>query len=207
MSRALRIGAIFVAGLILGGCGAPQALLSNTVPTRAIVQFPNSFDRQWTTNIMSNPFALQSGVNGRVLTIALFHGAKPIANVLTIDALGNIGINGTISSRSSRAVKKDIRLYPFDALSLLRDVRLAEYHYVGESSNTPLHVGFIAEQTSSTLSGVNHDSFNLNNSVGLSMAAAEELDGEVHELRAQLAELKDEVNVLRGSRIACAKPL
>lgn len=187
--------------LLLASCsgGAPQTIDSTQLPGTPIVVFPNSGDRIWSTALLANPRALQSGVGGRSLTVTLFNRQRAVANQITVDFEGNLGVRGTVSSRSTLRSKKDVAPYrPVAALELLRGVGIVSYRYKNESSEQPAHVGFIAERTPSQLSGPRHDSFNLNNSIGVTMAAEQALDAQVRELQAEVRELKEQVRALKA---------
>jgi hypothetical protein len=176
------------------GCASvPQSLASAEAPGTAIISYPNTVDRNWTTTISSKPGYTQAGVDGRVLTVTALNGRDQYANEFTLDLDGNLGIRGTLFSRSSRYEKRDIRPYEGDAIGTLERVRMMTYHYRNEAANRPLHIGFIAEDAPDELVGPQHDSFNINNSVALNLAATQELYSEVKALRLEVDQLHKEL--------------
>ena len=196
-----KISASIALAVLLAGCsgGAPQLIDSTQPPGTPVLVFPNTTDRVWSTAFLSNAHALQSGVDGRVLAVTLFNRQRPVANELTVDFNGDLGVRGTVSSRSTLRAKKDIAPYdPARALELLRSVHVVSYRYKDEAAGEPPHVGFIAERTSSQLSGAHHDQFNLNNSIGVTMAAEKALDAQVRELQAEIRSLKAQVRTLKA---------
>jgi len=141
---------------------------------------------------------MQAGVNGRVLMISTLHHNKTYADQLAVDINGNVGIRGSLSSLSSRAQKYDIFPYKENALDLLRNVNLVTYRYRGETNNDTMHVGFIAEDTPSALSGIRHDSINLDNSIAVTMSATKQLDDEVRRMQTHIDALEREIAMFRN---------
>jgi hypothetical protein len=180
----------FAASLALVSCGArPQSIASTFPPGTPIVSFPNSVDRTWTSTIQSNPYGQVSGVDGRTIMVsAIEQGSSD--DLAALDMAGNLGIRGALSSASSRKMKKDIVPYRDDPLAVIRSVNFVRFRYKAEPESSHPHVGFIAEDTPSDLSGVGHDSFMINNSLAVNMAATQALDREVRELREEVRELK-----------------
>lgn len=94
-------------------------------------------------------------------------------------------LTGYISSlplTSKRSEKKDI--VPFDrkALDVLKNVEIVRYVFKKDPNNTPL-IGFIADDTDSDLSGVNHDSMMVNSCIGILIKAVQELAAEIDRLK------------------------
>jgi hypothetical protein len=118
-------------------------------------------------------------------------------NLVGVDVAGNIGILGTLSSASSRSVKKDITPYRGDPLALIRAVRFVRFRYKAEAESERTHVGFIAENTPVDLSGPHHNAFNINNSLAVNMAATQALDREIRQLQAEVRTLTAEVGHYR----------
>jgi hypothetical protein len=183
------------------GCGstAARSLSTNSQPGTPIVTFPNSFDQGWNTVLSSQPFATQAGIDGRALTVSVYHGGDHLQDNLAMDFDGNVGIRGVYKSVSTRKEKWDIRPYDGDALGLLRDLPLSTFRYIGETASETPHVGFIAENAPPILSGQKHDSFNLNNSIGISMAATKQLDRRLDTLSRRVVELERLVRQLQES--------
>lgn len=181
-----------LASAVLTGCGHSQVLHSQAMPGTQIVTFPNSPDRSWYTYLEANPAAQQGGVGARTLDIGISNGSQSI-DQLAIDFNGNVGIRGTLSSPSTVKAKKDIAALRLDPLALLRKVRFISYRYRWEHEGEDLHYGFLAESTPVAFSGHKHDSFELNNSLALDMAATQQLDVRVRALEREIEELKREI--------------
>jgi hypothetical protein len=111
-------------------------------------------------------------------------------DLAAIDMAGNLGIRGALSSASSRKMKKDIVPYSDDPLAVIRSVAFVRFRYKAEPESSHTHVGFIAEDTPTDLSGAGHNSFLINNSLAVNMAATQALDREVRELREEVRQLK-----------------
>jgi uncharacterized small protein (DUF1192 family) len=194
-----------ILGLVIvcaeGGC-AQRAVSSAAPPPAPIVSYPNTPDRVGTTVFSADPYTAVAGVNGRLLTITAFEHQQPVSNALTLDANGNLGIRGSLSSVSLRSAKYDIEPYRGDALSLLRGVHLVTYRYRGETDQDLRHIGFIAEDAPTALSGVRHDEMNLNNSIAVEMAATKEMDQRIARMQAQIDALEQEVATLRAASSA-----
>jgi hypothetical protein len=184
------------------GCGstAARSLSTNGLPGTPIVTFPNSYDQGWNTVISSQPFATQAGIDGRALTVSVFHGADHLQDNLTMDLDGNVGIRGVYKSVSTRKEKWGIKPYDGDALALIRNLPLSTFRYNGETASETPHIGFIAENAPTILSGRKHDSFNLNNSIGISLAATKQLDRRLDTLSRRVVELERLVRQLQAAR-------
>lgn len=157
------------------------------------------------TSFLSNSNAQIAGISGQALTITLWRGTSP-SDLFALDANGNVGLSGSLSIHgnvttvSTRTEKKDIESYQGDPLSTLRDVHIVTYRYKDESESVAPHIGFIAEDTPSELSGPDHKEFVLNNSVAMSIAADQRLDQQVRTLQAEVRQLQIEIRTLRESR-------
>jgi hypothetical protein len=185
----------------LASCAAPpHTIASPEPPGTTIVSFANTTDKNWTTTLSSQPSRNQAGVDGRVFAIDIYNGGGYQATELAEDLDGNLGIRGTLFSRSSRAEKFDIVPYRSDAVALIDRVAMVSYHYRNESSHAPKHVGFIAEDAPAEFVGPTRKSFNINNSLAVTMAATQELDHRIEHLEREVAELKDIIRKERTSR-------
>jgi len=199
----VRRGILLAAALMVTSCGKPQSLASTFEPGTPIVSFPNSVDRTWTSVVQSNPYNQVSGVDGRtVMVSALEHGSSQ--DLAALDIAGNLGIRGALSSASTRKMKKDISPYLDDPLALIRSVSFVRFRYKSEPETSHRHIGFIAEDTPADLSGAKHNSFMINNSLAVNMAATQELDREVRALRAEVRRLRDEEASIRSESQASA---
>ncbi len=161
--------------------------------------FPNTVDRTSTTAFLANARAIQAGVAGTVLDIATFDGTRVVADDLTIDGSGNVGVRGSIraqgsiSSVSSRSAKKDIRPFTEDPLALIRHTSVVTYLYKDEPPSAPLHIGFIAEDTPTELSGQGHDRYDVTNTVAVTLAAVQSLQRKTDRLDREIARLEKEL--------------
>ena len=81
-----------------------------------------------------------------------------------------------ISTTSSIKKKKDIIPYATDALGILKDTQIVEYHYKTEDKNDLPHVGVIAEFTDKVISGENQDQLRVSDSIGLLMSAVKDIE-------------------------------
>jgi hypothetical protein len=61
-------------------------------------------------------------------------------------------------------------------------------------------VGFLAEDTPAELSGLRHNSFSLNNSLAINMAATQALDEQVRQLREEVKQLRVQLAASRLPR-------
>jgi hypothetical protein len=95
--------ALTAASLLAACSGDSDAhrLVSTAGPTHPIVVFPDSPDRTSTTALLSSPGAKQAGIDGRVLTVTSFDGARVVADQLTLNYKGDLGIRGSIRARGS----------------------------------------------------------------------------------------------------------
>jgi len=195
----LKLG--FGAAILLAtcACGGTAHGSDATIGT-PIVFYPNNIDKSSKTVIMSSAESFLSGVDGRVLTVAVANGNTVVANDLTLDINGNMGVRGTVASRSSRSEKVGIAPFRGDALSLIQKLDMVTYHYRNEAPLTPRHIGFIAEDAPAEFSAGNHASVNLNESIGIELAATRQLSSEVKTLRAEVAALREELRLERRSK-------
>lgn len=186
--------------VVANGCSSTnvRTVSAATSPGQPVITFPNSYDAQWSTAILSQPHATQAGVDGRTFAVSIMHGASMVQNNLMLDYDGDLGIRGVFKSVSTRKAKRDIRPYAGDALDTLRSLSISTFAYRDDPTSEPRHIGFIAEDAPVVLSGRNHDSFNLNNSVGLTMAATKQLDARVDRLMHRVSELERTISVLCG---------
>jgi hypothetical protein len=80
-----------------------------------------------------------------------------------------------IASSSSIKCKKDINKWNSSALSILNSIDVVQYKYKSENANDLYHIGFIAENTNSLLSGKNQNEMRLNDTIGVLLKAVQEL--------------------------------
>jgi len=196
-ARDCSIAALAFAGLV--SCSSISSLSSDAPPGTGIITFPNNLERTGTTLISSSPSTEIAGVNGRALAITELIGSNPV-DMVALDINGNLGIRGSLSSVSSRSMKKDIARYSGSALAVLDTATVVTYRYRGEPESAAKHIGFIAEDAPKQMSGLQRNSINLNNSVALNIAATKELLGEVRDLRAVVGCLERNVAALQARR-------
>jgi len=97
--------------------------------------------------------------------------------IMTLSANGNCTINGTCSatdfnSTSLRAMKENIRDYSASALELIKATKIVAFDFIDGPKDK---VGFVADDTDSTLSTKNNDSMDHSNSIGVLMKGMQEL--------------------------------
>ncbi len=190
-----------VALTTFAGCaGGEQRLATAQAPGAPVISYPNTYDKYWTTAVLSQPDLMQAGIDGRVLSLEVFNRQQLFATELSVDLAGNVGIRGTLFSRSSRKEKKDIHPYRDDALQLLDQVRMVSYRYTNESNSVHPHVGFIAEEAPVEFSGPKRTSLDINNSLAIDMAATKQLNSKVHTMQRQIAELQREIRTFARKR-------
>lgn len=166
----------------------PTHLSSNVAPGQPILSFPNREDRSGTTVISSSEGTQQAGVDGAALTVSTVDISKSTAQ-LTLDTHGNMGLAGTYHSLSSRQAKTAVHRFRGDAVDLLDRTTIVTFRYRGEPLDSEPHLGIIAEDAPVPLTDRRHRSFDLNNSISLTIAAEKQLSSEVRSLQAQVARL------------------
>jgi sensor histidine kinase YesM len=116
----------------------------------------------------------EAGNNYALLTGAVFTGS--------VSAL-------SFTVTSSRTVKKNVKSFKKSALNIIKKINIVSFQYK-ESKDPIPHVGFIAEDTDSLLSGENQDSMRLNSTIGVLLKAVQELDGKIERIEKELKEIK-----------------
>jgi hypothetical protein len=154
-----------------------------------------------TTIILSNPAASVAGVDGRVLTVQTVTFSAP-QEEMTMDIDGNMGLRGSYHTLSIRSAKKDIRPFSPDALGIVDRTNIVTFRYRGEPSTHPEHIGIIADDAPIQLTEGHRHSFDLNNSIAISLAATRELHKEVTSMEREVAALR--VELRRRSAISVA---
>jgi hypothetical protein len=92
-------------------------------------------------------------------------------------------INGSSFNATSLRVKKtDIEAYEARALDLVDKVQVVSFKFK-EDENKVKHIGFIADDTPTELSGPNKDSMSINDCIGVLLKAVQELRSEIRDLR------------------------
>ena len=107
-------------------------------------------------------------------TVAINTGLQH-GSYLFSDVSANTITANCISTTSSIKCKCDIDKWNGSALSILNNTDIVQYKYKKENANDLYHVGIIAENTNTLISGKNQDQMRLSDSVGLLMKAVQEL--------------------------------
>lgn len=135
---------------------------------------------------------LEAALNQMASSTFTFKGNKAFTNNVdvsgstTLKAMsassGNITTltTNTVNTTSSREKKKDIKLYDGDALDLINKTKIVEYVYKDDTEGVK-HIGFIAEDTPSEMSGVKKDTMVLSDTIGVILKAIQELNEKIGE--------------------------
>jgi hypothetical protein len=131
------------------------------------------------------PAGLRAGIAGGVVTqvsgvgvnYPLYFGQNNV--VLYSTGMTANPATGTINalifnSTSTRESKGDIQPCYTDACNLFNTVDVKTFHYKADETKRK-RVGFIADDTHELLAGKDHDTFDINNTVGLLIKAVQEL--------------------------------
>lgn len=133
--------------------------VNNTYGSTDALKFKSGTSSTYTS--ITSGTATVNGVAGTLLALT----NTGTTDLINFDASGNVGTLGTVTatnffSSSKRSHKQDIQPLSFDALQVLRDTDWASFRYLpkwGDPKQT--HIGFIADDTPSVLSGPLHDHF------------------------------------------------
>jgi hypothetical protein len=90
---------------------------------------------------------------------------------------------GAYYQNSSRELKTNITPFDTDAIELLKRVSVVTFYYKNDTF-TP-HIGFIAEDTPTELSGVNQNMMDVASVTGTLIKAVQELQAQIDELKAR----------------------
>jgi hypothetical protein len=116
------------------------------------------------------------GVAGTALCVSNGFSTK----LFTINGTnGNVGILGAVSSGSSRALKKNIVPLSHDAFADIMATTILEYNYIGEDDSSFRHIGFIAEETPRSLTGLDGKSVETYSLVSMQISAFQQLVGKL----------------------------
>ena len=110
--------------------------------------------------------------------------ANGVGSLVSIDGAGDMGINGTYHSVSSRKFKRNITpVTPNWALDLARQTNVVQFCYKRESAKTCgphggvlYHLGFIAEDTPAALAGPGHNQVEPVSLAAVALGAAKAVD-------------------------------
>jgi hypothetical protein len=101
---------------------------------------------------------------------------------------------------SSRAIKTDIEPNKMNISEILDEVNIVNYRYkteVTENENAPYHIGFIADDTPSLLSGKDKNSMATADCIGLLLATVKEQKQQIESLNKQNELLQTEVENIK----------
>lgn len=115
-----------------------------------------------------------------------------------ITAAGNMTSTGFYQS-SLRSLKKDITLFNGDALKLIKGLKITEFSYKDDKEENR-HVGIIADDSDWHFSTKNHDKFDSNSAIAITMKAVQELTDKLEALNKRLDELESAVNKAHGNK-------
>jgi hypothetical protein len=95
------------------------------------------------------------------------------------------------TTTSLRNAKKNITPYTSDALALIRALDICSFLYKDEEEGAPSRVGIIADDVSDvSISGQNHDSFNVSNTLGILIKAFQQSQETIIDLENRIEALE-----------------
>ena len=94
-------------------------------------------------------------------------------------------------STSSKEFKSNIKSFKKNALDILNNTKIVTFNYK-EDPEKKNNVGFIAEDADETISGKEHNLFDINNTIGILIKATQELDKKIETLKKENKGLKAE---------------
>ena len=111
-------------------------------------------------------------------------GADTTGDFTLMAMLTSFGVFSATSFKasSSRTVKENISKAEQSALDIINQIEIVNYNYINDTDKTS-RIGFIAEDTPELLSTPQHDSMDINNSIGLLLKAVQELSLEIIEIK------------------------
>jgi hypothetical protein len=178
----------FAALLLLGvvGCASANRISSITLPGNPTASYHDDTGHGTLTIIASNPYGVESGVDGRVLTLTTFASLPDhaLANNVMIDYAGDVGIRGGLTARgsistvSTRSKKKNIRALTVSAADVLARTAIVTYRYA-DDARRQRHIGIIADDAPTEIGGPLHDHFDITNAAALNLAALRILDARI----------------------------
>jgi hypothetical protein len=144
----------------------------------------------------THSYAPINGSSSNAFATAALTVTGAITATTTITATGNI-TGAEVYRGSSRALKKNIADFDFDAIGFLNDVSIKRYYL---KSNNLFGIGFIAEDTHPWLSGDDQKSHVFGNHLGLLTKAIQEEDQKVEDLKLEVLELRARLRELEIAR-------
>ena len=94
---------------------------------------------------------------------------------------GDVTAKGFYQS-SLRKYKKDINTFDKSAIDILSKVEVVSFKYKSDERNA-IHIGIIADDSPSELTGIDNDTFDVPSTVGILIKAVQELKKEIDELK------------------------
>jgi hypothetical protein len=104
---------------------------------------------------------------------------------------GNITAPGFYQS-SLRSLKKDIIQFNGDAIQLINNLKIIEFTYKDDKEENR-HVGIIADESDAHFSTKQHDKFDINSSLSITMKAIQELTLKLEELNKRMDEIEKKI--------------
>jgi len=89
------------------------------------------------------------------------------------------------NATSLTALKENIQAYTASALELISQVDIVSFNFINDETKEP-RVGFLADDTDSTLAGPEHKSMDLANTTGVLLKAIQELTSELTSVHSRL---------------------
>lgn len=100
------------------------------------------------------------------------------------------GINAAyFNSTSLRSQKENINIFAESALEIIESTEIIGYNFINDPDKI-FRIGFIADDTHEYLATINHDQFDVNNTVGLLLKAVQELSDRNKKLEKEIELLK-----------------
>lgn len=95
----------------------------------------------------------------------------------------SITATGTVKAQyfdatSSREAKKDIKVSEINGLDIIDSISVVDFRYKSQNDDH-IHTGFIAEDTSSRLTGVNGKHMSMADTIGVLIKAVQELNKKI----------------------------
>jgi hypothetical protein len=137
---------------------------------------------QGTTGTTGTGFSTISPANNNALVISNGTSNSAFTNS-NIYVSGDTIYAGAYYQNSSRELKTNITPFDKDAIELLKKVSVVTFYYKNDTF-TP-HIGFIAEDTPTELSGVNQNMMDVASVTGTLIKAVQELQAQIDELKAR----------------------
>jgi hypothetical protein len=128
-------------------------------------------------------------------TGAMLGGPVKVNGIIT--ASGTITAGGIITApgfyqSSLRSLKKDITAFNLDALKLISGLKIVEFTYKDDKEELR-HTGIIADESDAHFATKNHDKFDTNSAVSITMKAVQELTEKLEQLNKRIEELEKKI--------------